>query len=233
MTRSKFPQVIIFDLDGTLIDSVPDLQGALNELLAGEGLGYLSQKEVKMMIGDGIPNLVRRGFLAAGVNLANGELDEAILEFSSIYSGRLTKLTTTFPGTEEMLKILKKQGCSLAICTNKPYFAANQVLIKLNLAHFFKILIGGDSLSGVKKPNPLPILEILKGLRCPKQDAIMVGDSKNDIEAAKNAGIKSIAVSFGYSPSPVNELGAGATISDFEELIPSIEKMTKINISQD
>ena len=185
-----------------------------------------------MMIGDGIPNLVRRGFAAAGVNLVNEELDEAILKFSSVYSDRLTKLTTTFPGTEEMLKNLKKQGCSLAICTNKTYSAANEVLNKLNLAHFFKILIGGDSLSGVKKPNPLPILEILKDLICPKKGAIMVGDSKNDIEAAKNAGIKSIAVSFGYSTCPVNELGADTTISNFEELIPTIEKMTKINISQ-
>ena len=141
-----------------------------------------------------------------------------LFEFIAIYSGGLIDRTELFPSVLAVLVELKARGFRLAVCTNKPYLPAMEVLSKLNVSSFFSAVVGGDSLDGIRKPDARHVLAALSPLEVTPENALFVGDSSNDIEGARNAGLKSIAVSFGYSNIPVIDLGAEIIISHFNEL---------------
>jgi phosphoglycolate phosphatase len=196
---------------------------AINQVFDSIGRRNLFLDEVVMLIGDGVPKFIERAFHATGTIATKNQIEQTMKEFLWIYERNPISLTTVFPGVFLMLESLQKKGVKLGICTNKPYEAAMEVLIKLGLKSFFQSVIGGDSLGDIRKPDPRHFFAALDPLGIEKKFSLMIGDSKNDIAVAKKAGVKSVAVSFGYSSTKFDELGADFCICHFDELIPTLE----------
>ena len=152
--KKKFPLAIIFDLDGTLIDSAPDLLRSLNIILSDLGSRPVSLIECKKMIGDGVPTLVERAVNLTENKISSSGLEKVVKNFQKIYEENPVRLTTVYPGVFPMLSELENMNIKLGICTNKPLYAARNILAELKLDKFFGCVVGGDSLVGVKKPNP-------------------------------------------------------------------------------
>lgn len=219
MSVQLFPKAVVFDLDGTLIHSAPDLHAALNRLMSLEGRRLLMLSEVVRMIGDGVPKLVKRGYQATGDIPNSTDLEKKIEHFIADYEKNATNLTSLFPNVTETLEILTKNNVSMGICTNKPQAATLNVLQHFGLSKIFQAVVGGDQLQGIRKPDPRHLMATLDILNVVPKDVVMVGDSPNDIDVAINAGVLSIAVSFGYRRIPVTEMGATHIIDDFADLI--------------
>ncbi len=213
---------LLFDLDGTLVDSLPDLALAMNAILAEQGKAPLALAEVRLMVGDGVPKLVARGLAAAGLAVAP-LLERAVLRFLDLYEGRPAAHTTIYPDVPEVLAALRVQGYRLAVCTNKPVEAANQVLKALGLAPLLDAVIGGGSTPALK-PDPQPFLAALAALGAGPERGIMIGDSQADIEGAKRAGLPAIAVAWGYARVRPDALGADFLIERFADLPAALLK---------
>ena len=209
-------RAVLFDLDGTLIHSLPDLVAAVNRLLAGEGRGPLDSEVVKAMVGDGADALVTRAFAAAG-GLPGPDVAPFLARFLADYEPRSAETTVVWPGVMETLAGLRDSGLALAVCTNKPSKATAEVLASLDLGRFFDLVVGADDTPALK-PDPLHVTLILDRLGVRPAEAVMVGDSRNDILAARRAGVRSVALSFGYAHGPVADLGADAVIDHFRDL---------------
>lgn len=220
MTES--PPELVFDLDGTLIDSAPDLHACLNRLLGSEGRRLLELAEVVSMVGDGVQVLVRRAYEATGGVPDNIEV--CFKRFRALYGGALADKTTPYPGVVETLELLREAGHRMAVCTNKPYGATMEVMGALGIAKFFSAVAGGDSLP-VRKPDPGHLLGLLEMMGSAPGHAVMIGDSQNDIRVAINAGVRSIAVSYGYRKQPVEELGADIIVDSFAEIPEALAGM--------
>ncbi|MDW6024645.1 phosphoglycolate phosphatase [Mesorhizobium sp. BAC0120] len=212
-----WPRAVLFDLDGTLIDSVPDIRAAVNELLARRGLGPLPLDQVKSMIGNGVQKLVERAFAATTESLSPAELQDEYMAMLDIYAKHLTGLTTLMPGVRGALDALHGEGVRLGLVTNKPQRFIETILDHFRLAHFFGTVIGGDA--GVaKKPAPDMLLAALDQFGAKPWDAVMVGDSVSDVKAARAAGTFAIIVRGGYTVVPVEQLGADVVIDSFRQL---------------
>ena len=177
------------------------------------------------MIGDGVPKLVERGYEATGELPIAAELVEKTALFVKDYENHATDLTTLFPNVSETLKFLTKNKIPMGICTNKPQAATLKVLEYFGLSSVFEAVIGGDQLGGARKPDPRHIMAALDLLRVAPNDAVMVGDSPNDIDVAINAGVRSIAVSYGYRRVPVTAMGATHIIDGFSDLLGVLNKI--------
>ncbi|MEQ8805347.1 MAG: phosphoglycolate phosphatase [Rhodospirillales bacterium] len=226
LPKAPLPKAIVFDLDGTLIDSVPDIQAALNWLMARSGRRAVARDEVVGMVGDGVPKLVERGFLATG-GLPDGGLEDPTADFTRHYEANAATLTRPFPGAEGALAALRDAGCALGVCTNKPAGATREILEALALAPLFSAVAGGDTLPGVRKPDPRHLMHVLDALGVAAKDAVMVGDSHNDVNVAKAAGVPTVAVTFGYAHGPVHDLGADVLIDHFDDLVPALLRMAR------
>lgn len=218
-------EALIFDFDGTLIDSAPDLQAAANRMLVPLGRREVGLKEVQMMIGDGVPKLVERCFEATGDVPPEDEFQEHVAKFITDYEPRSSELTAPYPGAIDALKRLKARGIPLAICTNKVYGATMQILKGLDMAEYFDVVIGGDTLPGIKKPDPRHLEAALDKMGVDKAHAAMVGDNQNDVNAAHAAGLKVVLLSHGYTKTPVGELGGEAVIDHFDDLDGALEAL--------
>lgn len=216
------PPDLVFDLDGTLIDSAPDLHAALNRLMETLERRMLDLSEVIPMIGDGVPMLVRRALDATGGVPA--DFDEILGIYLEIYGSAVADLTTIFPGVIETLAILQKSGHRMAVCTNKPEAATHAVLEAMGLAPYFSAIAGGDSLP-VRKPDAGHLLGTLQMLGSAPERAVMIGDSHNDIQVAINAKVRSIAVSYGYRRHPVEELGADIIVETFADIPEALARL--------
>ena len=231
MNEQKLPaplgkiSALIFDLDGTLIDSAPDLQAAANRMLPPLGRRKVDVKEVQLMIGDGVPKLVERCFEATGDIPPQDEFDRHVAAFIKDYEPRSAELTVAFDGAIDVLKSLKARGIKLSICTNKPYGATMQILEKLELAQYFDVVIGGDTLPGIKKPDPRHLEAALEKMGVAPADAAMVGDNGNDVNASHAAGLPVVLLSHGYTKIPVGELGGEAVIDHFRDLETALENL--------
>ncbi|HEU6440976.1 MAG TPA: phosphoglycolate phosphatase [Microvirga sp.] len=214
-------KAIIFDLDGTLVDSARDLQDATNALLAEEGLRRITLDEVKSMIGDGAAKLVERAIVATGGDVAR--LPELVARFLEIYEANASCHTEAYPGVPQTLESLKRLGLLLAVVTNKPYAATIDILEALALRGFFDAVIGGDTLPE-RKPHPAPILMALRRLGVDPGAALMIGDNYHDVQAAHAAGVRACAVTYGYSHKPHAELGADRLIDAMPDLLPIVER---------
>ena len=212
-------KAIIFDLDGTLVDSARDLQDATNVLLSEEGLRPISLDEVKSMIGDGAAKLVERAVAATGGD--GTRLPELIARFLKIYEGNASRYTQAYPGVPDTLKGLHGLGLALAVVTNKPYAATMEILEALGLSGYFGAVVGGDTLPE-RKPHPAPLLLALERLGVAPGAALMVGDNYHDVQAARAAGVRAFAVTYGYSHKPHAELGADRLIDAMPELLPVV-----------
>lgn len=204
---------ILFDLDGTLVDSAPDLVGALDALLLEHGRAPVGEAAGRTMIGEGAARLVERGFATRGG--LPGPVAGLVPRFVEIYEERLTRVTRPFAGAIEALEALHAGGFALGICTNKPDRATHRILGELGLARFFSAVVGGD---GVRKPAPDPVLRCLAALGGEASASVFVGDSPVDHAAARAAGLPVILVSFGYTAVPARELGADHVVDSLSEL---------------
>jgi phosphoglycolate phosphatase len=182
-------KAVIFDLDGTLVDSAPDIQVAINKLLAEEGRRLLTLEEVSAMIGDGVPKLVERAMNATRAEDAPDDLPTLTRRFLGFYEGHTTDLTRPYPGVLEALERLRSAGVRMGICTNKPERPTRELLRDLGLAPYFRAVFGGDTVAGVKKPDPQLIHAVLDALGARPMEAVMVGDAANDVAAARAAEI--------------------------------------------
>lgn len=214
---------VVFDLDGTLIDSVPDIGIAINKMLESDGRRPLAIDAVKTMVGDGAAKLVERALAATG-EVPDGGLPAMVQRFLGFYEGHASAHTVAYPGVVEVLDHLHASGHPLGVCTNKPYAPTMEVLEALGLARFFRAVLGGDSLA-VRKPDPTHLTATLAAMGVDDRKAVMVGDSPNDIAAARGAAIPVVAVSFGYSRVPAHELGADLLIGDFRDLPQALAKL--------
>jgi phosphoglycolate phosphatase len=208
-------KAILFDLDGTLVDSAGDLRDALNALLAEEGLAPLDLEAVKGMIGDGVARLVERGLAARGAGL--DRLPARVARFMELYEANAARLTRPYPQLAETLESLRKRGLRLAVVTNKPHAATMRILEALDLARFFDAVVGGDTLSR-RKPDPAPLLHAMRALDAAPAETLMVGDNHHDVAAARAAGVPVAVVAYGYGRRPAAELGADRVLDSFAAL---------------
>ncbi|WP_207541074.1 HAD family hydrolase [Sabulicella rubraurantiaca] len=203
----------IFDLDGTLVHSAPDIAAALNRLMARRALPSFDLPEVQAMIGDGARALLAKAFATRGA--AWGEED--LQSFLPDLEANSAVLTRPFPGIPEALAGLSEAGWDLAVCTNKPIAATRALLDGLGLAGHFPVVLGGDSLS-VRKPDPGHVRGVLDEVGAAPDEAVMIGDHSNDVLAARGAGVRSIFAAWGYGADP----GADAVALSPAELLQTV-----------
>lgn len=214
---------IVFDLDGTLVDSVPDLAGSLDTLMAEKGLAPIGVDTARRLIGHGIPNLVRRAFAERGVEWEEEAGAAAVKRFTEIYGARVAQETRPYPDVEMVLEQLAGQGWRMAVCTNKMERFARQIVDELGLSRFFAVVAGPDTF-GVGKPDPRHLTETAT-VAGGGQPTFFVGDSEVDIATGKAAGVPVIAFTYGYTKTPLDGLGADRLIDAFAELPAAIASL--------
>ncbi len=208
---------MIFDLDGTLVDSVPDMQDAVNKVLAGEGHTPLDLQTFTSFVGDGLPTLVRRVMANKGiVDEVYARLYQAILE---LYNTSALEKTVVYAGVFDVLEALQAQGYRLGICSNKPEAPARHVLEVLGLAPYFSVLIGGDS-TAKRKPDPYPLHHTIAALDA--TEVIYVGDSEVDAATAAAAGVKFALFTEGYRKTDVSEIAHDWSFSRFDQFLATV-----------
>ena len=211
------PPVLIFDLDGTLAETAGDLMGTLNVILQREGLAPLPLNQARSLLGAGARALIARGFAQAGRALSPEKLQQLFEDFLVHYNAHIADNSWLFPGVEAALEHCAKAGYALAVCTNKLEHSSHLLLGALGIAGRFRFVCGQDTF-GVAKPDPTPLIETIARLGGVPSRAIMVGDSRTDIDTARAAGVLVIAVDFGYTDVPVAQLHPDLVISHFDEL---------------
>lgn len=224
------PTSIVWDLDGTLVDSAPDLASALNTVLDNRGFFTLSNNEVRAMIGNGVPKLVERGFNAVGVRPDAGQLEELVAMFVKEYKTCATEYTRPYPDVVETLEKIRGMNIPMGVCTNKPEAFTKQILEGLGLAGYFSSVVGGDTTS-TRKPDPQPVLACLSGLVSEPVSSLMIGDSVHDVHAAHAAGVTVAVVPWGYRSAPVEELGADFVLHDITAL-PGMISAAEVQLQQ-
>ena len=199
------PRCAVFDLDGTLVDSAPDIHAALDRLMARRRLPGFARAEVVGMIGDGVRVLLERAHAARGITLDEESFDH----FMADYEANAAVLTRPFDGISELLSTLGDAGWRLAVCTNKPEAAARVLLSGLGLDRHFSALGGGDSFP-MRKPDPGHLRATLAAAGAAPEEAVMIGDHANDMLAARGAGVRAIVAGWGYGPQ---HMAGGAPIA--------------------
>ena len=215
---------LLFDLDGTLADTNPDLHAAMNYVLARHDCAPVPNSAIYNMIGGGARMILQRGFAENGITLPDDMLDAATEEFVLWYDAHIDDGTRVFDNLLPVLQSAKKAGILMAVVTNKREGLSAKLLFRLGLHGFFDTLVGGDTLP-TRKPDPEPIEEALRRLGVAASDAIMVGDSEADTGSARAASVASICVSFGYRRVSLEELGADAIIDDYAEFAAAAKKL--------
>lgn len=215
------PRLVMFDLDGTLIDSAGDLAAALNTTLQRMGRAPVTLTAVRQWIGNGARILVRRALANDFVHdaVSDEDTERALAMFMNVYADSHT-LTVVYPGVRETLKRLQKHGVEMALITNKPERFVAPLLDDLKLGRFFRLIIGGDTLAQ-QKPDPAALLQVMQMAGVQPAEAVFVGDSRNDVLAAKAAGVACIALSYGYNHGrPIADESPTLVIDDFRALLP-------------
>lgn len=209
-------EAVIFDLDGTLIDSAAELRQAVNVALAAIGRRALAEREITAMIGDGILRLTERAVAATGGPLTEDALGQTVAAVQEAYAA--LPPSSLYHGAREILAALADRGIALGLCTNKPTEATHRILGQLGLSGQFQVVAGGDSYTA-KKPDPAPVRGLLAQLGVAPAAAAMIGDSSNDINAGRAAGLTTVAVSYGYSIVPSLALGADWVVDHLSEVL--------------
>ena len=195
MSRTRFPRGVLFDLDGTLLDSAPDMLATINRMRAARGRAPMALADIRPHVSRG----ARAMSSAAFPDVPPERVPELVPEFLAAYAGELGRHSRPFDGVEAMLAALEADGVRWGIVTNKPEYLAKQVMPQLGWDSRSAILIGGDSLPQ-RKPHPLPLLHSAQALGVAIEDCVYVGDDQRDIDAARAAGMKSVVALWGYRP---------------------------------
>ena len=214
--------LLVFDLDGTLVDSAPDLRAALNQMLRERGRPALSLPQVTHMVGDGAPAMVARALAASGADPA--EAARALPRFLELYEANAVRLTRPYPKVPETLATLRRQGYRTAICTNKSQRATIAVVEGLGLAELFDGIAGGDRFP-VKKPDPGHLLGLIAALCGRAEACAMIGDNENDAAAARAAGVPLVLMRYGYARVDPESLAADALLDHFAELPQALARL--------
>ncbi len=221
-----WPRAIVFDLDGTLVDSAPDIQVAINAAFSPLGARPFDLETVKGLIGGGAPAAVARAAALAGMTLSAEDEAAVLARFYPVYAEASAKGNGLYPGALALLDHLAEAGVPLGLCTNKAQPIAMIALKALGIAGYFKAIVGArDDLP--KKPDPAMLRAAIAPLGVPTGDAVMIGDTAADIGAARAAGCRSIAIGHGYSRQPVAELGADAVVSHLGDVIEAVAQLRR------
>lgn len=220
--HSDWPKAVIFDLDGTLVDSAPDIASAINKLLRRDDLEPFSLPEVRGFIGHGIRRLVERAYDARKAPLAGQALDDKVAVFQDTYKDDIAAETRAYPGVLDLVATLRGKGIRTGICTNKTQVLTDALVDGLNIGSLFDAVVAGQS--GIKaKPAADMLLETLRRLDCATDQAVMIGDSESDVACARAANVRVVGVTFGYTDIPMRDLGPDATIDLFSEALDAID----------
>ena len=215
---------LVFDLDGTLVESAADLHAAVAVVFAERGLTPLDLASVTSFIGHGIANLVEQCFIAAGTPLPKAELGQAVGRFTEIYAAAPAVLSRTYPGVRAALSAFTARGVPLAVCTNKAEAVSRKMLEIMDLSAFFALVIGGDTLA-VRKPHPEMIHACARGLGVPLDRLCYVGDSETDAATAAAAQIPFVLFTRGYRKAAIRDIAHAERFDDWLELPALIERL--------
>jgi phosphoglycolate phosphatase len=221
MTSSR---IIVFDLDGTLVDTAPDLVNALNYILVREGMPAVPMAAARNMIGAGVRKLIERGLEVDGRDASLADIDRLTNDFIDYYAAHIADASRPFDGLEATLDTLAAQGFRFAVCTNKLEGLSKLLLDQLKLTPRFAAICGGDTF-GVSKPDPAILQQTVARAGADLSRAIMVGDAGPDIGVARRAGVPVIGVEFGYTDVPIAELKPDRIIGHFSELPAAVESL--------
>jgi phosphoglycolate phosphatase len=216
-------EALIFDLDGTLVDTAPDLTAATNYALSLIGRRPISASEAKNFVGHGSRALIIRGCEATG-----GAVDEATVKRLNValldyYSDNIAGNSIIFPGLIDVLHQARSAGLKLGVCTNKVESLSHKLLAELKMADLFGAVVGGDTMP-IMKPDPAPYREVARRLGIDALNTMMFGDSETDIRTAQNSGVPVVAVTFGYTPQPVETYNPTHVITHYDQAWPIISK---------
>ena len=211
------PRIVVFDLDGTLVDTAPDLIAALNYVLDREGMPPVPLKSARNMIGAGARKLIERGLEVEGRAMSPDDVSRLMKDFIAYYADHIADASRPFEGLEAALDDLERQGFRFAVCTNKLEWLSKLLLEKLDLSRRFAAICGADTF-GVAKPDPVILQQTVVRAGGQLSGAIMVGDAGPDIGVARRAGIPVIGVEFGYTDVPIAELKPDRLIGHMREL---------------
>lgn len=217
--------LLVLDLDGTLLDTAPDLLGALNTLLHQEGLPAVDRSAVKNNFGQGARALIVEGYRRAGAALPVDALEPLVDRFIALYAARISSETRPFPGAVAALDRMAARGVVLAVCTNKRVHLAVPLLEALGLSGRFAAVLGGDSLP-VRKPHPDHLTGTIRAAGGDAGAAVMVGDSDADVAAAHAAGVPVVGVTFGYTAQPIASYAPSAVIDHFDEIDGALARIS-------
>jgi phosphoglycolate phosphatase len=221
MASHRF-RTVVFDLDGTLADTAPDLTAALNHAMQEMGRDPIPASDVRHMVGHGARALLRKGLAATGA-VSEELIEQGFSLFIAYYEEHIADHSYPFEGVEETLSALEADGVTIAICTNKLEGLTHQFLKAMGWENRFAAVVGGDTLD-VRKPDPAPLFAAIE--RSGGEDpAIFIGDSITDTDTAKAAGLPCVALSFGFSDRPPEKLGADRLIDHWNELIPALSTL--------
>lgn len=223
MTSSR---LIVFDLDGTLVDTAPDLISALNYVLEREGIAPLPMSSARNMIGAGARKLLERGLEVEGRAVSVGDLDRLTRDFIAYYADHIAEGSQPFEGLEAALDDLEAQGCRFAVCTNKLEWLSKRLLDELDLSKRFAAICGADTF-GVAKPDPVILQQTVARAGGQMATTVMVGDAGPDVGVARRTGVPVIGVSFGYTDVPIAELKPDRLIDHMRDLPGAVNSLRK------
>ncbi|MBA4782065.1 MAG: HAD-IA family hydrolase [Rhizobiales bacterium] len=217
-------RIVVFDLDGTLVDSAGDLISTLNKVIAREGLQPIGREFVGHLVGQGALRMLDKAYQYHGMTLDEATRNRLLGEFLRVYEDHIADETRAFDGVVDVLDNLRTDGWTLAVCTNKYEGLSRKLLGALKLDHYFAAICGSDTFS-VRKPDPDHLFGTIDKAGSDRRRAIMVGDSATDINTAKAAAIPVIGVTFGYSDVLIHELEPDHIVSHYREMMGIIRKI--------
>lgn len=215
---------IVFDLDGTLVDSAPDLLDGLNVSLAMEGLAPVTLPDMRRLVGGGVRVMLRRGLELRGRSVSEARFAELSAAFIAHYELHIADRSTLYPGVQEVLDAYRAHGARLALCTNKLERLAVQVVEAFGLGEHFAAVCGGDTFPG-RKPDPVHLGGTILRAGGELARAVMIGDSVTDLDAARNCRVPCVLMDYGYTDVPAAELGADIVLSDFRDMPRAAESL--------
>jgi phosphoglycolate phosphatase len=217
MHQKLAPPLLVFDLDGTLADTAGDLVATLNVVLARQGLAGMPMPKSRPMVGGGARALIERGLAAHGIEASESQLDEMLADFMTYYEDHIAEQTVLFPGVNEALDRFEAAGFNFAVCTNKAEHAALLLLRMLGISARFRAICGKNTFAA-NKPDGEALLNTIARAGGDRSRAVMVGDSKTDVDTARNAGVPIVAVNFGYTRQPIECFKPDRVIGHYDEL---------------
>ena len=216
-------KALIFDLDGTLVDTAPDLMAATNHIMALEGRPAVSEAQIRQFVGHGAMDLIKRGLAATGTVPDDVQLKILHRQFLDYYGDNIATHSLLFDGLVPLLDKAAERGLKMGVCTNKVEGLSYKLLDEIGIAKYFTAVVGGDTLP-IMKPDPEPYFEVARRLGVDASRSMMFGDSETDIRTAQNAGVPVIAVSFGYTNQHVSHFKPDHVIDHYDEAWPIVAR---------